>query len=83
MSAPTLAAASPYILERIKEQGLRRSTLRNGGVGFLIGSCLLALKVNKLRKNRQELVKLKEIWSSYLMKYPVFLAVFTLIYKVE
>mmetsp|Transcript_50284 Transcript_50284/g.80072 ORF Transcript_50284/g.80072 Transcript_50284/m.80072 type:complete len:421 (+) Transcript_50284:27-1289(+) len=66
---------------RLKEKGLRVATLRNGGIGFLISGVVLVAQWNKARKNEKNWQKFKSEWTRYLMKYPLFLATFTLLYK--
>eukprot|EP01083_Nonionella_stella_P024732 68188_1 len=66
---------------RLAEKGLRIATLRNGGVGFLIGSVLLAIRFHKAIKSEKSWNRFKSEWIQYLMKFPLFLATFTLLYK--
>lgn len=72
---------TPLHNARMQEKGLRIATLRNGGIGFLIGSVVLVLQWNKARKNEKTWNKFKSEWIKYLMKYPLFLATFTILYK--
>eukprot|EP01084_Bolivina_argentea_P124190 220065_1 len=76
-----MSALQQAHLSRMNEKGLRVATLRNGGVGFLIGSVLLAMRCNKARKSEKSWNKFKREWIQYFMKYPLFLATFTLLYK--
>ena len=66
---------------RLKEKGLRIAALRNGGIGVLIGSVFLVLRWNKARKNEKTWNKFKKEWFEYFGRYPLFLAIFTILYK--
>ena len=65
-----MATPSQHILMRINEKGVSQSTLRNGGIGFLIGS------------NPEDWERFKRLWICYLAKFPIFLSTFTILYKV-
>ena len=66
-----------------REKGLRESTLRNGGFGFIIGSLYVTFKYHRMKENENDFEKFKRHWVSYLTKFPLFISTFTILYKVK
>jgi len=66
---------------RLQEMSLVGSAGRNVVSGFVVGSALIAMRMEKWIKRRILLQKLKESWKLYLVKYPAFLVTFGLVFK--